>query len=83
MKPFPQLVLFVTAAGGYALPISAAASGTLLFVAGVAAIITIDYGQRYRGLPMPRKAVKPAAAAKPRVVFRAPPLRVEPNRLAA
>lgn len=82
MKPFPHLVLFVIAAAGYALPVSAAAAGCLLFVAGLAAIIAIDYPQRYRGLRLPRR---PIAVRRPtsKPVFRAPPLRVEPNRLAA
>ena len=83
MKPFPHLILFVTAAAGYALPISAALSGTLLFVAGLAAIICIDYGNRYRGLRMPRLQPTAAARTKARPVFRAPPLAVEPHRLAA
>jgi hypothetical protein len=82
MKPFPHLVLFVAAAAGYALPISAAAAGTLLFVAGLAAIVCVDYSQRYRGLRVPRKST-PSRTVRPRAVFRAPPLRVEPNRLAA
>jgi len=83
MKPFPNLILFATAAAGYALPVSATAAGILVFVAGFAAIITIDYGQRYRGLAVPRKPEPARRATKPRAIFRAPPLRVEPNRLAA
>ncbi len=84
MKPFPHLVLLVTAAAVIALPFSVAAAGMLILVAGLAAIISADYSQRYRGLRVPRQTRRPIPAdAKPRPTFRAPPLGAEPNRLAA
>jgi hypothetical protein len=83
MKPFPHLTLFIAAAASYALPISAEISGMLFFTAGLAAIISIDYSQRYRGLRTPRRPVQPSSPRKPRAVFRAPPLAVEQNQLAA
>lgn len=83
MKPFPHLVLFVTAAAFYALPMSLAAAGTLLFAAALSAIICIDYPQRYRGLRLPKRVCLPKAVAKTRPVFKAPPLPAEANRLAA
>jgi hypothetical protein len=82
MKPFPRLILFTLAAAGYALPVSFEAAATLVFVAGLGAVICLDYPQRYRGLRVPRRAAV-AAAPRPRRIFRAPPLRVEPHRLAA
>lgn len=83
MKPFPHLILLTLAAAVFAWPLSTAAAGLLLFTAAFGAIISIDYSQRYRGLRLPLRAVAPQAASKPRVCFRAPPLCVEPNRLAA
>lgn len=84
MKPFPHLVLLVTAAAFIALPFSVAAGGMLLLVAGLAAIISADYSQRYRGLRLPRRTTHRRPANRPcRRTFRAAPLTGEPHRLAA
>jgi hypothetical protein len=82
MKPSSHLILLTAAAAAYALPIDAAAAGLLLFVAGVAAIIRIDYADRYRGLPLPR-ATAPSRRPRARATFHAPPLQTERNQLAA
>lgn len=83
IKPFPHLFLFTAAAAAYALPVDPVAAGTLLFVAGLVAIIGLDYAQRYRGLRLPHRTTTPTLRRKARVAFHAPPLPSEPNRLAA
>ena len=81
MKAFPLPVLAAAAAAVIALPFSAQAAGFLALTTALGAIISADYSHRYRGLRLPRET--PAAARSPRVLFRAPPLCCEPNRLAA
>lgn len=77
MKSFPLPPVLAAAAALVALPFNADAAGFLLLTAGLAAVISVDYSHRYRGLQLPKRA------RAPRMVFRAPPLQLEANRLAA
>lgn len=81
MNSFPLPLRIAAVAALVASPVNLAAAGTFGLTAALGAIIVADYSQRYRGLRVPRRQVAPAVA--PRAVFRAPPLRCEPNRLAA
>lgn len=81
MKTVSLPVLLATAAALIALPFSFAAAGMLALTAALGAIIRADYSHRYRGLPLPRRALGASRFAT--ITFRAPPLCTEPNRLAA
>ncbi len=83
MKVFPHALQIISAIAFFALPFSAAAAGTLLFAAGLGAVICRDYSHRYRGLQMPRLQSRKAASTKSRPPFRAPPLSEERLPLAA
>jgi hypothetical protein len=74
--PLPAFVAAFAAA--LALPFSAAAAGTLLFTAGLGAIMHADYPLRRRRVRLPRRAIVVPAAAAPCSL-----LCCEPNRLAA
>lgn len=78
MKTFPLPLVATGIAGLLALPFSVAGALLLGLTAGLGAIIWADYTARYRGLPLPRRQLR-----RFKVVFRAPPLCTEPNRLAA
>jgi hypothetical protein len=77
MNAFPLPVRIAALAALVALPFNGEASATLLICTGLAAIASIDYPRRYRGLCVPRR---PRTAA---AVFRAPPIATERDRLAA
>lgn len=77
MKSYPLPALVAALAAVIALPFSAAAAGTLLLTAGLGAIIHADYALRCRRVRLPRlAAVRDGATTRP-------PMRCEPNRLAA
>ena len=74
MNPLPAPVVAAALAGVVALPFSLAAASTLLFTAGLGAIIHADYPQRRCRVRLPRLAARRVTRA---------PLRREPNQLAA
>lgn len=78
MKSLPLPVLLAALVGAIALPVDTVAGGTLLLIAGMGAIIRLDYACRYRGLRLPRRRIL-AAQAKFRPLARP----VEANQLAA
>ncbi len=72
--PLPSLAAALAAA--LALPFSAAAAGTLLFTAGLGAVIHADYVQRCRRVRLPKLAAARGATTRS-------PLCCEPHQLAA
>lgn len=83
MKKFFPLPPLLAAAGAIvALPFDLSAAGFLAVTAGLGAVICLDYTHRYRGLRLPKQTRRSVVAVRTHV-FRAPPLRVETNRLAA
>src|SRR3954471_8536055 len=77
MNSLPLPAFAAALAAGVALPFSAAAAGTLLFTAGLGAILHADYPLRCRRVRLPRLAVAPRALTS------TPDLCREQNRLAA
>jgi hypothetical protein len=77
MNSLPLPAIAAALAAALALPFSAAAAGTLLFTAGLGAILHADYPLRQRRVRLPRHA-----GGVPVVVSRSP-LCCERNRLAA
>jgi hypothetical protein len=73
-----SLLAFTTAAAAFVAGARLEVVTSVLFAAGLAAILIQDYGPRAKPLPMPQRARR-----KLQPQFRPPALLSEPNRLAA
>jgi hypothetical protein len=73
-----SLLAFITAAAAFVAGARLEVVTSVLFAAGLAAILIQDYGPRTPRLPLPRRAQR-----KLQPQFRPPALLTEPNRLAA